>query len=95
MVIKRSDQFKLELSIILENIAKDKISAMSRFRKELNIQIKNISNMPYKYRQSYYHSDKNVRDMIYKGYTIIYKVYDNYIKIVEIFNQNLPEIERQ
>jgi len=27
--------------------------------------------------------------MIYKGYTIIYKIYNEYIKIVEIFNQNL------
>jgi hypothetical protein len=63
---------------------------MSKFRKDLNIQIKNIPNMPYKYRKSHYHNDKNVRDMTFKGYTIIYKIYDNHIQIVEIFNQNLP-----
>lgn len=90
MVIKKSDQYKKELKIILEHIAKDKVSAMIKFRRELNSQIDSLINMPYKYRKSYYHSDENVRDMVFSGYTIIYKIYDEYIQIVEIFNQNLP-----
>ena len=50
--------------------------------------------MPKKYRKSYYyHNDDNTRDMIFKGYTIIYKIYDDYINIIEIFNQNLPILE--
>jgi len=93
MVIKKSNQYKSELKIILENIAKDKISAMQRFRKELNIQIKNIPNMPYKYRKSTYFEEENTRDMIYKGYTIVYEIFNNYVEIQMIFNQNLPILE--
>jgi len=70
MVIRKSLQYKSELKVILENIAQDKISAMQRFRKKLNIQINNIPNMPYKYRKSIYFEEENTRDMIYKGYTI-------------------------
>lgn len=90
MEIKKSHIFKIQLQTILEYIAKDKITAMQNFRKELNKLIKNLSNMPYKYRKSYYYDEENVRDMVYKGYTVIYKIYDNYILIVEIFNHNLP-----
>jgi len=66
MTIKKSNQYKIELKTILENIAKDKVSAMLNFREELNIQVNNISNMPYKYRKSYYYDDENMRDMTYK-----------------------------
>ncbi|SFV51727.1 hypothetical protein MNB_SV-3-884 [hydrothermal vent metagenome] len=30
--------------------------------------------MPYKYRKSYYFSDDNIRDYIFKGYVIPYRV---------------------
>ena len=93
MVIKKSNQYKNELKIILENIAKDKVSAMLKFRKELNIHIINIQNMPFKYRPSYYFEEESVRDMIYKGYTIVYEIFDKYIEIQMIFNQNLPVFE--
>ena len=90
MQIKKSHLFKIQLQQILEHIAKDKVSAMRQFRKELNEQIDDLVDMPYKYRKSYYYDDENVRDMVYSGYTTIYKIYDNHILIVEIFNQNLP-----
>ena len=90
MTVKKSHLYKIQLQNILENIAKDKISAMKKFRKGLNQHINNLPEMPYKHRQSYYHDDERVRDMVYKGYTIIYKIYDEYILIVEIFNHNLP-----
>lgn len=90
MKIIESDLYKQRLRFITLYIKKDNQSAAVRFTKDLKKQIKNIPNMPYKYRKSNYHDDKSVRDMIYKGYTIIYKIYDEHIKIVEIFNQNLP-----
>jgi len=94
MVIKKTDTYKSELKIILENIAKDKISAMLNFRKDLNIQIKSISNMPKKYRKSYYFDNENIRDMIFKGYTVIYEIEENSLEIYTIFNQNLPILEK-
>ena len=85
-------KFKRELKVILEYIAKDKISAMHNFRKELNIQIDNLPNFPYKCRKSYYDESEDTRDMIYNSYVIVYKIYKDHIIIVSIFNQNLPDI---
>ena len=90
MKIIESKLFKQKLRFIALNIKKDKPTASVRFIKDLRQQIKNIPNMPKKYRKSYYHNDENIRDMIFKGYTIIYKIYDDYINIIKIFNQNLP-----
>jgi len=30
--------------------------------------------MPFKFRQSIYFEDENIRDLIFKGYTVVYKV---------------------
>ncbi len=92
MKIIESNLYKQKLRFITLNIKKDKSSAAIKFAKDLKKQIKEIPNMPYKYRPSYYYNNESVRDMIFKGYTITYKIYDKHIQIVEIFNQNLPEI---
>lgn len=51
--------------------------------------------MPKKYQQSKYYDDETIRDMVFKGYTIIYKIYSDKIIILEIFNQNLPILEEE
>jgi len=92
MKIIRSRKFQINLLLVLQYIAKDKVSASKNFQKELDKLIKNIPNFPYKYRQSIYFDDKNVRDLIYKKYTINYEVNleKNSIEILNIFNQNKP-----
>jgi len=92
MRIIRSRKFQINLLLALQYIAKDKVSASKNFQKELDKLIKNIPNFPYKYRQSIYFDDKNVRDLIYKKYTINYEVNleENSIEILNIFNQNKP-----
>ena len=52
MQIKFDDKFEINLKIILDYIAKDKLSASKKFRKDLFAQIKNLSDSPYKYRKS-------------------------------------------
>jgi len=92
MQIVRSFCFISQLQNILEYIAKDKVIASINFRKNLEKEINSLVTFPYKYRQSYYYDDQNIRDMTFKGYTIVYRV-DNknsLIEILEIFNRNLP-----
>jgi len=93
MKIIRSRKFQINLLISLQYIALDKISASKNFQKELDKLIKDIPNFPYKYRQSIYFNDKNVRDLIYKKHTINYEVNleENSIEILNIFNQNKPK----
>jgi plasmid stabilization system protein ParE len=92
MKIIRSRKFQINLLVILQHIAKDKVSASRNFQQELDNLIKNIPNFPYKYRQSIYFEDKNVRDLIYRKYTINYEINleENSIEILNIFNQNKP-----
>ncbi len=90
MQIKLDEEFENNFEIIFRHIAKDKISAAKNFKKELFKHIKNIPNFPYKHRKSIYFEDVNIRDMIFKGYTIVYKIdhQKNTINIADIFNQN-------
>jgi hypothetical protein len=37
--------------------------------------------MPYAYRKSIYFNDKNIRDLIFKGYTIVFRITENKIEI--------------
>ena len=88
MQIFRTRLYKTQLLNILKYIAKDKVSASENFHNELNEQIKNLIHFPKKYRQSIYSDDENVRDMVFKKYTIQYKIYTNKITILRIFNKN-------
>jgi len=92
MKIIRSRKFLINFLVTLQHIAKDKISASKNFQKELDKLINNIPNFPFKYRQSVYFDDKNVRDLIYKKHTINYEINleENSIEILNIFNQNKP-----
>ena len=92
MKIIRTEEYQEELLVILKHIAEDKITASRKFKQDLNIQINQIPNFPYKYRQSYYFDDENIRDMIFKTYTINYEIdlNKNTIFIFSIFNQNKP-----
>ena len=92
MKINRSARYIKELFKTLEYIAKDKISASEKFNIELDELINNLPSFPYKYRKSIYFNDKNIRDMIFKGYTIVYRIkpIKKEIEIVRIFNKNKP-----
>lgn len=85
MIIIRDIRFSMQLFSILKYIAKDKKSATVDFESELNQKIKDLIYFPLKYRASFYFEDKAYRDMIYQGYTIIYKVEKEKILILEIF----------
>ena len=92
MQIKLDKKFEINFNLILEYIAKDKLSASKTFRKELFEYIKNLPNNPYKFRKSFYFNDEEIRDMTFKGYTIIYEIdlNNNIIIVLNIFNKNKP-----
>ena len=92
MKIIRLRRFKNQLTNILTHIAKDKISASETFFYELNTIINDLPNFPFKYRKSIYFDNENIRDMTFKGYTIIYRINiaKNAIEVIRIFNRNKP-----
>jgi plasmid stabilization system protein ParE len=84
--------FEDELIHIINHIAEDKPNASIKFARELEKAILDIPIFPFKYKPSIYFDDKNVRDMTYKRYTVVYEVNldENSIEILKIFNQNKP-----
>ena len=92
MRIINNPDFSKELKDILQYIANDKPSASIKFKNELKENIKNIIDNPYMYPPSQYFNDKDVRDMTYKKYTIVYQVNlnRNTVEIMKIFNKNKP-----
>jgi len=84
--------FENQLLNIINFITKDKVNASIKFANELEKLIFLIPDNPLKYKASDYFKNENVRDMTYKGYTIVYKVsfQKNTIEILRIFNQNKP-----
>ena len=77
--------FSEPLLIILATIAKDKKSASKKFNKDLKEKIELLLESPFIHRPSIYFEDIKYRDLIFKGYTIIYKVEDNEIRVLDIF----------
>ena len=77
--------FSEPLFKILTTIAKDKKSASKKFNKDLRDKIKLLRDSPFMCRESLYFRDMQYRDLIFKGYTIIYKVEENKIKVLDIF----------
>ena len=89
-IIKRDD-FSIALDnildYILDNIARDGVNYAIKFNRKLEKAINNIPNFPYKSRKSWYHDDEDIRDYIFKGYTIPYLIDNdkNQIALLDIF----------
>ena len=77
-------------------IAEDKVSAAIKFASELEELLFLIPGNPFKYKQSVYFDNQNIRDMTYKGYTINYRVdfEKDAIEVLRIFNRNKPPLNK-
>ena len=72
MQIIKTPYFSTELDTVLDFIALDSIDQALKFADDLELKINSIENMPYKYRKSIYFDDEDIRDLIFKGYTVTY-----------------------
>ena len=57
------------------------------FAGELKDRIASLETMPIRCRKSIYTDTKDTRDMIYKGYTIVFQIREDQIHILTIFRQ--------
>ena len=74
MKIKYTVSFQRRLLNQIDFIAKDSVVRARKFQRELIKKIEDISNKPFANRKSIYFDDVNIRDLIYKGYTIVYQI---------------------
>lgn len=75
--------FKDKMNDQVEFIARDKPGAARKFKSEIIGRIKEIPQMPFKHRKSIFFDRDDIRDLIYKGYIVVYKINerDNTIEI--------------
>jgi plasmid stabilization system protein ParE len=76
--------FREKLGYQLVYIAKDKPVAARKFKNEIIKRIKQLPKNPYSNRKSIYFDRTDIRDLIFKGYTIVYKI-DETNKTIVIF----------
>lgn len=74
MKIDFSNEYIDEFMNVWDYIAIDSLDRANFFKDELKSKISDIPFMPYKYRKSIHFNDENIRDLIFKGYTIPYFV---------------------
>ena len=87
-IIFKSD-FESRLNEILDFIANHSISVATKFHAELYEQIAKIPQMPFRFRKNELVDDKNVRDLIFKGYVVVFKVESKKIIVLTIYKHNL------
>lgn len=81
MKILFKESFLRRLENQIDYIALDSPARARIFKSKLLAHIRQIPNHPYQYRKSIYFEDKNIRDLIYKGYTIVFRITDTTIEI--------------
>ncbi len=74
MKVIQDDFFTDNLKDILRFIARDSKQRAHDFNATLLKKLKHLPVHPYKFRQSFYYDNIQVRDFIFKGYTIPYLI---------------------
>lgn len=84
MRIKVLKSFRDKLNHQVEFIAKDKPGAARKFKTEILRRIKEIPHMPLKNRKSIFFEKDEIRDLVFKGYIIVYRI-NNEDNSIEVF----------
>jgi len=95
MRLVKLPRFNEELEIIVLFIAEDSQNRALEFYDELLMKIEKIPLSPLAYRKKEQSADENIREFIFKGYTIPFLIdeEEKEIVILGIFNQNIWEVD--
>ena len=69
----------------MDFIARDNPGAARQFRNSLKLRIEKTPEQPFACRKSCYFDDDNLRDMVFMGYTAIYRITDQEIRMLDLF----------
>lgn len=81
MRIEFKESFLKRFESQLRFIANDSPKNALKFKNELLTQIRSLVSHPLKCRKSIYFDDESIRDLVYKGYTIVYRIAEDKIEI--------------
>lgn len=74
MKLKITKAFQIKLNHQLEYIAKDKPAAAQNFKDDVIAQMQRVIDLPFSNRRSIFFNNKNIRDLVFKGYVIVHKI---------------------
>ena len=86
-----SHRFEIELQNILEFYFERSPQAAENFYLDLSQKIKDTALMPYACRRNQKLNDEAIREAIFRGYIIPFRIADDHIKILSIFKHNLSD----
>jgi plasmid stabilization system protein ParE len=81
MKIVFKETFIARLENQIDFIAMDSPSRARKFKNDLLKKIKAIPKNPYQYRKSIYFNHDSVRDLVFKGYTVVFRIENDRIEI--------------
>jgi plasmid stabilization system protein ParE len=84
MKVKLQDSFLKKLNRQILYIAADKPSAARMFKNDILQKCRKLKDNPFKYKKSIYFDRDDIRDMTFKGYTVVYKVETEIISVFAI-----------
>ena len=93
MKIIFSNNFQNALQEIYNYISSDSNERAFSCCDELYNEISKLTFMPKRCRKSKLFDDENVRDLIFKGYVVPFKITDESIRILYSYKANLPKIK--
>ena len=67
-------KFVKSFTTIWDFISIDSQARANKFKVELKDKINDLVYMPYKFRKSIYFNNDNIRDLIFKGYVVPYRI---------------------
>jgi plasmid stabilization system protein ParE len=91
MKVILNKNFRNKLENLVDYIAQDRPITAKNFKKIILSQIIEASTRPYSCRKSIYSDSESVRDLIVKGYTIVFRIKTTEIEVIGLINreQNL------
>lgn len=84
MKISYEPNFITSFNQIWDFISLDNHNRADKFKFEIKEKIEKLVFMPYKFKKSIYFNDENIRDFVFKGYTVVYKIYEKEDEIIII-----------
>lgn len=81
MKIVFKDTFIIRLENQITYISLDSPKRARKFKSDLLNRIKETPANPYRYRKSIYFEEESIRDLIFKGYTIVFRIAEENIEV--------------
>lgn len=81
MKIRFTASFKTRLLSQISYIAQDSPTRAKKFHQELLLKVNTIPQRPYSFRKSIYFDDTAIRDLIFKGYVVVFRLTDDSVEV--------------